>query len=146
MKSTAIHTIGRRKGAVARVYLKSGSGVITVNNRPFDQYFGRQTLRMILRQPLVLLSEVEKYDININVAGGGTSGQAGAARLGIARALIKFHGAEHAAPVEGSERTENAPTRKTLKVAGLLTRDAREVERKKYGRHKARRRPQFSKR
>ena len=146
MKSTAIHTIGRRKGAVARVFLKPGSGVITVNNRAFDEYFGRQTLRMILRQPLVLLAEADKYDISINVAGGGTSGQAGAARLGIARALVKVHGAEHLDPVEGSEKVENAPIRKALKVAGLLTRDAREVERKKYGRHKARRRPQFSKR
>lgn len=130
MKSNAIHTIGRRKGAVARVYMQPGAGTITVNDRPFDKYFGRQTLRMILRQPLVLLSQVDKFDININVAGGGIAGQAGAARLGIARALCEF----------------NADNRKPLKVEGLLTRDAREVERKKYGRHKARRRPQFSKR
>lgn len=149
MKSTTIHTIGRRKGAVARVFLKPGTGVITVNDRAFDEYFGRQTLRMILRQPLVLLAEADKYDISINVAGGGTSGQAGAARLGIARALVKVHGAEHVAPIDDREPNDikvNAPTRKALKVAGLLTRDAREVERKKYGRHKARRRPQFSKR
>ena len=130
MKSNAIHTIGRRKGAVARVYLKPGSGTLTINDRPFDQYFGRQVLRMILRQPLVLLSQVDKFDININVAGGGMSGQAGAARLGIARALCEF----------------NIENRKPLKAEGLLTRDAREVERKKYGRHKARRRPQYSKR
>lgn len=130
MKSNAIHTIGRRKGAVARVYLKPGSGVLTINDRPFENYFGRQVLRMILRQPLVLLSQVDKFDISVNVAGGGMSGQAGAARLGIARALCEF----------------NAENRKTLKASGLLTRDAREVERKKYGRHKARRRPQYSKR
>ncbi len=130
MKSNSIHTIGRRKGAVARVYLKPGSGALTVNDRPFDNYFGRQVLRMILRQPLVLLSQVDKFDININVAGGGMSGQAGAARLGIARALCEF----------------NPENRKPLKAEGLLTRDAREVERKKYGRHKARRRPQYSKR
>lgn len=130
MKTSTIHTIGRRKGAVARIYLKSGTGAITVNDRPFDQYFGRQTLRMILRQPLVLLSQADKFDISVNVCGGGIAGQAGAARLGIARALIEV----------------NAENRKPLKAEGLLTRDAREVERKKYGRHKARRRPQFSKR
>ncbi|MBN8549553.1 MAG: 30S ribosomal protein S9 [Deltaproteobacteria bacterium] len=149
MKSNTIHTIGRRKSSVARVYLKPGSGTITVNNRTFEDYFGRQTLRMILRQPLVVLSETDKYDISINVAGGGTAGQAAAARLGIARALVKIHGDEHVAPADDRTAGDvliNGPTRKALKVAGLLTRDAREVERKKYGRHKARRRPQFSKR
>ena len=148
MKSTTIHTIGRRKSSVARVFLKPGSGTITVNKRTFEDYFGRQTLRMILRQPLVLLAETDKYDISINVAGGGTAGQAAAARLGIARALVKIHGDEHVAPADdrASETLINGPTRKALKSAGLLTRDAREVERKKYGRHKARRRPQFSKR
>jgi small subunit ribosomal protein S9 len=130
MKSTAIHTIGRRKSSVARIFAKPGSGTITVNGRKFEDYFGRATLRMVVRQPLSLLSQEEKFDINILVAGGGPSGQAGACRLGIARALIEF----------------DADARKSLKVEGYLTRDAREVERKKYGRHGARRRPQFSKR
>jgi small subunit ribosomal protein S9 len=130
MKSTAIHTIGRRKSSVARIFVKPGAGVITVNGRKFEDYFGRATLRMVVRQPLHLLNQEEKYDINILVAGGGPSGQAGACRLGIARALIEVDG----------------DSRKALKVEGYLTRDAREVERKKYGRHGARRRPQFSKR
>ena len=130
MKSTATHTIGRRKSSVARIFVKPGAGEITVNGRKFDEYFGRATLRMVVRQPLALLSKEEKFDINILVAGGGPSGQAGACRLGIARALVEM----------------DAETRKALKVEGYLTRDARAVERKKYGRHGARRRPQFSKR
>ena len=130
MKQTAIHTIGRRKSSVARIYLKPGSGAITVNGRPFEVYFGRETLRMVVRQPLATLKQEDKFDILVTVAGGGPSGQAGACRLGIARALLVVE----------------AGNRKALKVEGYLTRDAREVERKKYGRHKARRRPQFSKR
>jgi small subunit ribosomal protein S9 len=130
MKGTGIHALGRRKTSVARVYVRPGSGAITVNDQPYDQYFGRETSTMIVRQPLELLGILENYDVKVNVTGGGKSGQAGAARMAIARALLK-------AVEEG---------RSPLKKAGYLTRDAREVERKKYGRHKARKRPQYSKR
>jgi len=123
-------SVGRRKRAVARVYLKEGSGQIVVNKKPYDEYFGRETLRMILRQPLVLLEREDQYDIKITVNGGGNSGQAGAARLGIARAIMKV----------------DDEVRPALKAEGFVTRDSREVERKKYGRHKARKKPQFSKR
>jgi small subunit ribosomal protein S9 len=126
----AIHTIGRRKTAVARVYLKKGAGNIMVNKKPYKEYFGRETLQMILRQPLALLEQEESFDLRVVVSGGGLSAQAGAARLGISRALNEL----------------DPETRKDLKKEGYLTRDAREVERKKYGRHKARKRPQFSKR
>ena len=126
----AIHTIGRRKSSVARAFLKPGKGVITMNGLPYQEYLGRDALNMLLRQPLEVTETMEKYDFVINVSGGGKSGQAGAAKLAISRALIKV------------EET----ARKTLKPLGLLTRDPREVERKKYGRHKARKRPQFSKR
>lgn len=129
-KGGGTHTIGRRKTAVARVVVKPGSGKITVNKMGYEEYFGRKTSQMVVRQPLELLEAMEKYDISLNVSGGGKSGQAGAARLAIARALIEF----------------DAENRKSLKAEGYLTRDAREVERKKYGRHKARKRPQFSKR
>ena len=121
---------GRRKSSVARVFLKAGSGKIVVNNKPVDEYFSRETGRMIVRQPLVLTDNLNTYDIMVNVAGGGESGQAGAVRHGITRALIDL----------------NAEMKPTLKAAGLVTRDAREVERKKVGFHKARRRKQFSKR
>ena len=130
MKSPATHTIGRRKTAVARAFLKPGTGVITVNKIPYEEYFGRKTLQMVIRQPLAVLESLEKYDVQINVSGGGKSGQAGSVRHAIARALVKL----------------DAENRKALKVVGYLTRDAREVERKKYGRHKARKRPQYSKR
>jgi len=130
MKKSGIHTIGRRKAAVARIYMKPGAGEILVNGMKADDYFGRPTSRMIIRQPLVTLEASEKFDFLILVSGGGKSAQAGAVRLGIARALIE----------------SDPTTRKTLKVEGYLTRDSREVERKKYGRHKARRRPQYSKR
>jgi len=131
MKKSGIHAIGRRKSAVARVYLKTGgTGVITVNDNPADDYFGRATSRMIIRQPLALLNQSEAYDINVLVDGGGKAAQAGAVRLGIARALLEVDPA----------------TRPQLKAEGYLTRDSREVERKKYGHHKARRRPQYSKR
>jgi len=123
-------SVGRRKTAVARVYLKEGKGDILVNKKPYDEYFGRETLRMILKQPLVLLEREETYDIKITVNGGGNSAQAGAARLGIARAIMLID--EEARPA--------------LKAEGFVTRDSRAVERKKYGRHKARKRPQFSKR
>ncbi len=121
---------GRRKSSVARVKISSGKGAYTINNRPIENYFGRDTLKMVLKQPLELLSIAGKYDINVNVNGGGLSGQAGAIRLGIARCLEK---------VNGDHRGE-------LKQAGMLTRDSREVERKKYGQPGARKRFQFSKR
>ncbi|HNQ03198.1 MAG TPA: 30S ribosomal protein S9 [Thiobacillaceae bacterium] len=121
---------GRRKSSVARVFLKTGSGNIVVNGRPVDEYFARETGRMIVRQPLVLTDRVSSFDIMVNVNGGGESGQAGAVRHGITRALIEY----------------DAALKGDLKRAGLVTRDAREVERKKVGLHKARRRKQFSKR
>ncbi len=121
---------GRRKSSVARVFLKLGSGQIVVNGKPLDQYFARETGRMVVRQPLVLTDRSDNLDIMVNVHGGGESGQAGAVRHGITRALIEY----------------DAGLKPTLKKAGLVTRDAREVERKKVGFHKARRRKQFSKR
>jgi len=130
IRSPYTHAIGRRKRSVARVYIKPGQGNIVVNDLAYDQYFGRETSTMITRQPLETLGALEQYDIKVNVSGGGKSGQAGATRLGIARALCLING----------------EFRTPLKQAGFLTRDPREVERKKYGRHKARKRPQFSKR
>ena len=121
---------GRRKTAAARVYMKTGTGKITVNDRPLDEFFGRETGRMIVRQPLELVQLTDKFDITVTVAGGGITGQAGAIRHGITRALIKH----------------DETLRKTLRAAGFVTRDAREVERKKVGRRKARRGPQYSKR
>ena len=121
---------GRRKSAVARVFLKPGKGDIIVNGKPVDEFFSRETGRMIVRQPLQLTDNLNRFDITVNVAGGGESGQAGAVRHGITRALIDYDETLKAA----------------LKKAGLVTRDAREVERKKVGLHKARRRKQFSKR
>ncbi len=129
-KAKAIHAIGKRKTSVARVYLREGKGEMTVNKRAADEYFGRQTLQMIIRQPLVAIDGLESFDIFVNVKGGGKSGQAGAVRHGIARALNSF----------------NEELRPVLKKALYLRRDDRQVERKKYGRHKARKRPQFSKR
>lgn len=121
---------GRRKSSVARVFLKKGSGRITVNGKAIDEFFGRQTSIMISRQPLVLTDHVDTFDIQVNVRGGGESGQAGAIRHGITRALIEY----------------DETLRKPLRAAGFVTRDAREVERKKVGRRKARRGPQYSKR
>ena len=121
---------GRRKSSVARVFMKKGSGQIVVNGKPVEAYFGRQTSIMIVKQPLLLTNNETAFDIKVNVRGGGESGQAGAVRHGITRALIEYD-----AGLKGS-----------LKKAGLVTRDAREVERKKVGLHKARRRKQFSKR
>jgi small subunit ribosomal protein S9 len=121
---------GRRKSSTARVYLRAGSGKITVNRRTLDDYFGRETSRMIVKQPLVTADLDGRFDILVNVAGGGPNGQAGAIRHGITRALIEYDEA----------------LRKPLRVAGFVTRDAREVERKKPGLHKARKRPQYSKR
>ena len=121
---------GRRKSSVARVFMKSGPGVITVNNKPVSEYFSRETSLMILRQPLELTQNTATFDLKINVSGGGETGQAGAVRHGITRALIDY----------------DATLKPTLSAAGFVTRDAREVERKKVGLHKARRRKQFSKR
>lgn len=121
---------GRRKTATARVYIKAGSGRITVNDRPLDEFFGRETGRMIVRQPLEAVQLTSKFDISVHVAGGGITGQAGAIRHGITRALIEY----------------DDNLRKPLRAAGFVTRDAREVERKKVGRRKARRGPQYSKR
>jgi len=121
---------GRRKSSVARVFVKPGKGNIVVNGKPVDEYFSRETGRMIVRQPLELTGRQDTLDIMVNVCGGGESGQAGAVRHGITRALIDY----------------DASLKSALKKAGLVTRDAREVERKKVGLHKARRRKQFSKR
>ncbi len=121
---------GRRKTSVARVFLKQGSGKIVVNEKPVDQFFARETGRMVVRQPLVLTNHQTTFDVMVNVTGGGESGQAGAVRHGITRALIDY----------------DAQLKPVLSKAGLVTRDAREVERKKVGLHKARRRKQFSKR
>jgi small subunit ribosomal protein S9 len=125
-----LNTTGRRKSSTARVFITAGSGNIVVNNRPLDQYFGRETARMVVRQPLDVTSMGDKIDVKVTVSGGGTTGQAGAIRHGIARALDAYNNELHG----------------TLRKAGFLTRDARAVERKKVGLHKARKRPQFSKR
>ncbi|MFV5214712.1 30S ribosomal protein S9 [Azonexus caeni] len=130
MAEAYFYGTGRRKSAVARVFMKRGSGVIVVNGKPVDQFFSRETGRMIVRQPLALVEQLSGFDIKVNVTGGGESGQAGAVRHGITRALIEF----------------DAALKPALSKAGFVTRDAREVERKKVGFHKARRRKQFSKR
>ncbi len=130
MAAIQYYGTGRRKTAVARVYLRQGSGTITVNSRGFDEYFPNRVLKMIIRQPLLITETADKFDVYVKVNGGGPSGQAGAIRHGLSRALLEF----------------NPELRGRLKSAGFLTRDAREVERKKYGRPKARRRFQFSKR
>ncbi|MBQ6076612.1 MAG: 30S ribosomal protein S9 [Clostridia bacterium] len=130
MAKTAFIGTGRRKKSVARVRLLPGTGNITINKRDIDEYFGLETLKMIVRAPLVLTNLTDKYDVNVNVYGGGTTGQAGAIRHGISRALL----------------TADPELRGTLKKAGFLTRDPRMKERKKYGLHAARRAPQFSKR
>jgi len=130
MSDQVYYSTGRRKNSSARVYLKRGSGQITINNRTLEQYFGRETGQMMVRQPLELLEVVDQFDFNITVAGGGITGQAGAIRHGMTRALIEF----------------DDSYRKPLRQAGFVTRDAREVERKKIGLHKARKRPQYSKR
>ncbi len=129
MPSTNYGT-GRRKTSTARVFLKPGTGRITVNERPLDEFFGRETGRMIVRQPLELIEMANRFDVSVTVSGGGITGQAGAIRHGITRALIEY----------------DETLRKPLRIAGFVTRDAREVERKKVGRRKARRGPQYSKR
>jgi small subunit ribosomal protein S9 len=128
--SETLYSTGRRKTSTARVFLRKGKGDITVNKRPLDIYFGRETARMIVRQPLETSNLLDNFDITVTVRGGGMSGQAGAIRHGITRALMKY----------------DSELRPTLRRAGFVTRDARQVERKKVGLHKARRAPQFSKR
>ena len=130
MAENQYYGTGRRKSSVARVFIKAGSGNITTNNRPLDEFFGRPTPCMVVRQPLELVEMIEKFDVNVTVKGGGTTGQAGAIRHGITRALMQF---------DESLRSE-------LRGAGFVTRDARKVERKKVGLRKARKKPQFSKR
>lgn len=130
MAATQYYGTGRRKTSTARVFLTAGSGNITVNDRALDTFFGREVARMIVRQPLELLELVDKFDVTVRVSGGGSFGQAGAIRHGITRALIDY----------------NEENRSPLRKAGFVTRDAREVERKKVGLRKARKRPQYSKR
>nr|WP_324257835.1 30S ribosomal protein S9 [Cellvibrio fontiphilus] len=128
--SAQFYGTGRRKTSTARVFITAGSGAITVNDRPLDEYFGRPVARMVVRQPLELVGLVEKFDVNVTVSGGGSFGQAGAIRHGLTRALMEY---------DESLRSE-------LRKAGYVTRDSREVERKKVGLRKARKKPQFSKR
>ena len=130
MAEQIFYSTGRRKSSAARVFMKRGSGNITINNRSIEIYFGRETGRMIVRQPLEKVELAENFDINVTVRGGGISGQAGAIRHAITRALIEY----------------DETLRKPLRKAGFVTRDAREVERKKIGLHKSRKRPQYSKR
>ncbi|MEL7023166.1 MAG: 30S ribosomal protein S9 [Pseudomonadota bacterium] len=130
MSETAFYGTGRRKTSTARVYVRPGNGDITVNRKPLDQFFGRETARMIVRQPLELIGRKNDFDVTVSVTGGGTTGQAGAIRHGLTRALMEY---------DESLRPE-------LRKAGFVTRDAREVERKKVGLRKARRATQFSKR
>ncbi|MGQ4276652.1 30S ribosomal protein S9 [Pseudidiomarina sp. E22-M8] len=130
MAQNQYYGTGRRKSSTARVFLRPGSGNISINNRTLEEYFGRETAQMVVRQPLELVDMVEKFDLYITVSGGGSSGQAGAVRHGITRALMQY----------------DETLRGDLRRAGYVTRDAREVERKKVGLHKARKRPQFSKR
>ncbi|AFI83597.1 MULTISPECIES: 30S ribosomal protein S9 [Methylophaga] len=124
------YATGRRKSSTARVFMKPGSGNITINTRSLEDYFGRETSRMVVRQPLELVEMLDKVDLKITVRGGGNNGQAGAIRHGISRALVEY----------------NSELKTDLRSAGFITRDARAVERKKIGLHKARKKPQFSKR
>jgi small subunit ribosomal protein S9 len=142
MATKNFYGTGRRKTSTARVFIKPGKGDITVNDRTLGEYFGRETARVMVRQPLVVTEMPAKFDINVTVVGGGISGQAGAIRHGIARALLQYE-------LDGSEPAEDGssgPIRSALRRAGYLTRDAREVERKKVGLHGARKGTQYSKR
>ena len=144
MADTQYYATGRRKSSAARVFLRPGTGNIMVDNRALDEYFGRKTARMIVRQPLETVDMSGKFDVWISVKGGGINGQAGAIRHGIARALVKY---DEVDIKDGEEVSDELVTfRKRLRAKGLLTRDARRVERKKVGLKKARKRPQFSKR
>jgi len=130
MQTATYYGTGRRKSSAARVYLKRGSGLIRVNRKSLDEYFGRETSRMVVKQPLDIVDMADKMDVEVSVSGGGNTGQAGAIRHGITRALMAY----------------DETLRPTLRKAGFVTRDSREVERKKIGLHKARKRPQYSKR
>ncbi|EKE85359.1 30S ribosomal protein S9 [Idiomarina xiamenensis] len=130
MADNQYYGTGRRKSSTARVFLRPGKGAVSINNRTLEEYFGRETARMVVRQPLELVEMLDKFDMHITVSGGGISGQAGAVRHGITRALMQY----------------DETLRSDLRKAGYVTRDARQVERKKIGLHKARKRPQFSKR
>lgn len=130
MATEQYYGTGRRKNSTARVYLTKGTGQITINDKAIEEYFGRETNSMIVRQPLEKLEMTDQFDVNVQVKGGGTTGQAGAIRLGLSRALLEY----------------DEELRKTLRASGFLTRDAREVERKKVGLHKARKATQYSKR
>ena len=130
MATTQYYGTGRRKTSTARVFITAGTGVIVVNDRPLDEYFGRPVARLVVRQPLELVGLSDKFDVNVTVAGGGSFGQAGAIRHGLTRALMEY----------------NEELRSQLRKAGYVTRDSREVERKKVGLRKARKKPQFSKR
>ncbi|MFT5164268.1 MAG: small subunit ribosomal protein S9 [Alteromonadaceae bacterium] len=130
MADTQYYGTGRRKSSTARVFMRAGTGAIVINKRSIEEYFGRETARMVVHQPLELVEMVEKFDLYITVKGGGTTGQAGAIRHGITRALMEY----------------DESFRPALRKAGYVTRDARKVERKKVGLHKARKRPQYSKR
>jgi len=130
MATEQYYGTGRRKTSSARVFLRRGKGQITVNRKPLDEFFGRETARMIVRQPLELVNMLDQFDINVTVTGGGTTGQAGAIRLGVSRALMEY----------------DETLRSSLRKAGFVTRDARAVERKKIGLHKARKATQYSKR
>ncbi len=146
-KTVQNYGTGRRKSAAARVFIKRGRGNILINDRTLDEYFGRKTSRMVVRQPLMLLDIATTFDLHITVKGGGASGQAGAIRHGIARALVEYDEQD----TDGGEGGEDGKTgingwQQLLRKAGLLTRDSRIVERKKVGLHKARKAPQYSKR
>ena len=130
MATEQFYGTGRRKTSTARVFLRKGNGQITINRKPLDEFFGRKTAQMIVRQPLELVEMIDSFDVNVTVKGGGTTGQAGAIRLGVARALMEYD--------------ENL--RSSLRRAGFVTRDSRAVERKKIGLHKARKATQYSKR
>ncbi|MET0355965.1 MAG: 30S ribosomal protein S9 [Cellvibrio sp.] len=130
MATTQYYGTGRRKTSTARVFITAGTGAIVINDRPLDEYFGRPVARLVVRQPLELVGLSDKFDVNVTVAGGGSFGQAGAIRHGLTRALMEY----------------NEELRSTLRKAGYVTRDSREVERKKVGLRKARKKPQFSKR
>lgn len=151
LKLKRYYGTGRRKSATARVSLKPGKGIITINDKTLDQYFGRDTSRMVVRQAFDVTDMHNKLDVFVTVQGGGISGQAGAIRHGISRALLRYESSDSdsesgSSSGEGSSTIEAGPIKKALRAAGYLTRDAREVERKKVGRHKARKGTQYSKR
>jgi len=154
-KKPQFYGTGRRKTCTARVFLRPGNGNITINDKNLDEYFGRKTARMVVRQPLVLVEMDRKFDVVATVCGGGVMGQAGAIRHGISRALMVYDegdattskAAQKTADENGQDAADNSNSlRRILRRAGFVTRDARKVERKKIGLHKARKRPQFSKR